>query len=202
MATENYGDLYKSAIAEAGTGSEILPDDKYNVKIGTIKHDTTKAGKYKVGIRLQVLDGPHANKSTWVNQSFSPESPKAITIFLRLMRELGVPEQAIAAGLPPAQLAAYIVVGSQGVADIGSHISGTNPDGTGRKWQDLKGFTLSAAAAPAPAPAPAVQEPAVQAAPPAPEAPAVQPQVSAPVAAPPLPVQPGAVAPGQVPAPF
>lgn len=204
MAEENYGALYAAAIAESGTGSEILPDDTYAVKIGTIKPDTTKGGKFKVGIRLQVIGGAFDGKSCWINQSFSPESPKAISIFLRLMLELGVPQQAVAAGLPPAQLIQYIVAGGQGTAVISSHINGVNPDGTPKRWQDLKSFRLSngEVQAPAPAPAPVVQEAAAPAPAPAPEAPAVTPPVTAPVAAPPLPVQPGAPAPGTVPAPF
>lgn len=216
MAEENYGALYQQAIAESGLGSEILPDGAYNVKIGTIKPDTTRAGKFKVGIRLQVLDGPYKDKSCWINQSWSPTKTDgtvnvaAISIFIRLVGELGVPAQAIAAGLPPAQLIAYIVQGSTGVATLSNHINGVNADGTPKHWQDLKSFRVVAAtgevggSAPAPvaaaAPAPALPVP--EAAPAAPEAPA------APVAAPPLPVapplpaQPGQPVPGAVPAPF
>lgn len=211
MAEENYGALYQQAINESGVGSEILPDGTYNVKIGTIKPDVTKAGKFKVGIRLQVLDGPFKDKSCWINQSWSPTKQDgtvnvaAISVFIRLMQELGVPADAVKAGLPPAQLIAYIVQGSTGVATLGNHINGTNTDGTPKHWQDLKSFRLVAATGEVAAPPAAV-------APVAPVAPVVAPVLpeaapAAPVAAqapvaPPLPVQPGQPVPGAVPAPF
>lgn len=213
MAEENYGALYAAAIAESGSGAEVLPDGVQNVKIATIKPDKTKAGKFKVGLRLQVLDGPLAGQSTWINQSWSPTkadgsmNAAAISIFIRLMGELGVPQDAIKAGLPPEQLIQYIVSGSTGVADLSSHASGVNPDGTPKRWQDLKSFRLTpgltaapaAAAAPA-APAAGIPPVAVQEAAPTPAPPVAAPPL--PVQAPPLPTQPGSPAPGTVPAPF
>lgn len=208
MAEENYGALYQQAINESGVGSEILPDGTYNVKIGTIKPDVTKAGKFKVGVRLQVLDGPYKDKSCWINQSWSPTKQDgtvnvaAISIFIRLMGELGVPQQAIAAGLPPAQLIAYIVQGSTGVATLGNHINGTNQDGTPKHWQDLKSFRLVAATGEvAAAPAP-VEAMAAMAAPALPKAAPAAPVAPVAPVAPPLPVQPGQPVPGAVPAPF
>lgn len=198
MADLNYGNLYAQAIAESGLGSEVLPDDTYTVKIGTIKPDASKNGKFRVGIRLQVVGGPHDGKSTWVNQTFSPENPKAVAIFLRLMKELGgAPvEAAIANALPPEQMVAYITVGASGIAQIAHHTHGTNDDGSARKFQDLKKFTLTAA--PALAAQPQVQaQPVLQA--------ETQPVLVQQVAAQPLPqplVQQPAMQPGISPQPF
>lgn len=196
MAEQNYGAIYAQAIAESGLGSEVLPDDTYPVKIGTIKPDASKNGKFRVGIRLQVEDGPHNGKSTWVNQTFSPENPKAVAIFLRLMKELGGQpvEAAIAAALSPAEICAYITVGATGLAQLGHHAYGTNDDGSERKFQDLKKFTLTAG--PAAVPGPVAQVPAAApVAPVAAPAPVLAPApAEAPVAAP---VAAPAAAPGQ-----
>jgi hypothetical protein len=170
----DYGALYDEAIATSGLGSEVLPDDTYTVKIATVKPDASKAGKFKVGIRLQVIGGPFDGKSTWVNQTFSPESPGAVAVFLRIMRELGVPEEVIKArpAQPPAVLAQYIVQGSTGTAVLAHHDYGTNDDGTPRRFQDLKKFTLTPGATPAAA-APAAPVAAAAQAVPVPEVPAV-----------------------------
>lgn len=181
MASENYGELYAAAIAESGLGSEVLPDGPYNVKIATVKADPPAAGKkLRVGFRLQVEDGPFKGVSTWVNQTFSPENPKAVAVFLRLLKELGGPAVAggIAQGQAPDVLCQYIVQGSLGTAVLGSHTYGTNDDGTPRRYQDLKSFSLSAGAAPvsavpapvaaAPAPAPVAEAAPAAAAPAAP----------------------------------
>ena len=132
MAVENYAELYAKAIAESGTGSEVLPDGPYNVKIGTVKPGAANNGKFRVGIRLEVLDGPHAGKSTWVNQTFSPENPKAVAVFLRILKQLGGQpvEAAIQAALPPQELVGYITVGATGKADLAHHTHGVNDDGT------------------------------------------------------------------------
>ena len=165
MASENYGELYAAAIAESGLGSEVLPDGPYNVKIATVKADPPAAGKkLRVGFRLQVEDGPFKGVSTWVNQTFSPENPKAVAVFLRLLKELGGPAVAggIAQGQAPDVLCQYVVQGSLGTAVLGSHTYGTNDDGTPRRYQDLKSFSLSAGAAPVsavPAPAAAAATP-------------------------------------------
>lgn len=187
MATENYAELYKKAIEENGGGSEVLPDGLYNVKIGSVKSGASKSSnKPQVGIRLQVLDGPHEGKSTWVNQTFTADNPQAVAIFLRIMQSLGVPSEAVAAGLPPEKLAEYIVIGSTGVATLSSHTY------NGKKFQDLKSFTLSATAPAAThaAPAPAAEVPAAVPAP----------QVPAPVPAP-ASAAPAVPAPEQVPVP-
>ena len=186
MATENYGEIYAAAIAESGMGSEVLPDGEYAVKIGSVKKDTAKSNsKFRLGIRLVVQGGPHDGVSTWVNQTFSPENPKAVAVFLRILKEFGVPQAAITAGYAPEVLADYIPVGGEGIATLGSHAFGTNEDGTPRRFQDVKKFRLTGAETPAAAPAPAAAAP-VQEAVPAPAAPAPSP----------------APAPGSVPAPF
>lgn len=171
MADLNYGELYANAIAQSGAGKEVLPDGDYSVEIASVKPDVSGAGKFKVGIMFVVKGGPHDGKRTWINQTFSPEGPKAATaiqMFLKFMRMLGVPQEAISQGQPPPVLVGYIAVGTQGLAKLGSHGHGTEEDGiTPRRYQDLKAFTSTGIAqpmpsapmqntsAPAPVPAPA-----------------------------------------------
>ena len=173
MAEANYANLYAEAIASSSAGSEVLPDDNYNVQVKAIKPGKSNNDKFRVGICLEVLDGPHKGKSTWVNQTFSPENPKAVAVFIRILRELGVPAEPITAGLHPEQLCGYIVKGTLGVVQLSSHSFGTQPDGTPKKFQDIKKFTITGTAGnpalatssvPAPqpeaSPAPAVATPA------------------------------------------
>lgn len=202
MGTVDYTELYAKAIEESGAGSETVPDGDYRVKIGSVKGGRSKKQKPQVGIRLVILEGAHAGKSTWVNQTFTAENPDAVAVFLRIMRQLGVPMEAINAGIEPGKLADYIVVGSEGTATLGHH------DWNGEPRQDLKKFTLDSMPVGGVAPAMATV-PQVVAAPaaPVPVVPVAQPVVvqqemvaAAPVAVvpAPAPAQPVVVA---VPAP-
>lgn len=161
MAEVDYASLYAKAIEENGGNSEVLPDGPYRVKIGSVKRGQAKKNdKPQVGIRLVILDGAYAEKSTWVNQTFTADNPQAVAIFLKIMQQLGVPQEAIAAGMPPAQLADYIVIGSEGLAELSHHVWDSKP------FQDLKSFQLQSLPSSQPAQpvmqAPAQQQPAAQ----------------------------------------
>lgn len=218
MTTVDYAQLYATAIKEAGAGSEVLPDGTYNVRIGSVKGGASKSrSKPQIGVRIVPVDGPYAGKSTWVNQTFTADNPKAVAIFIRLMRSLGVPEAAIAAGTPPGDLAQYIAVGTLGIAELGSHTFGVLPDGvTPKRFQDLKSFTITgydtetqAAVAPTAGPPPVAAAPApvataapvavAVAEPPAVPVPVAEVPAPAPVVAAPVPVV--AVPVAEVPAP-
>lgn len=147
----NYAELYAKAIEENGGNSTVVPDGPYRVKVGSVKRgQSNKNAKPQVGLRLVVLDGAYEGTSTWVNQTFTADNPAAVAIFLRIMVSLGVPQEAIAAGMAPAQLADYIVIGSEGVAELSHHMW----DNTAR--QDLKSFQLQSTPAAQP------QQPVIQ----------------------------------------
>lgn len=135
----NYADFYKSALeAAGGPASEVLPTNTYKCKIGMVKSGTAKSGKFQVGIRFNVLDGEHAGKNTWINQTLTTENPKAFGVFLKYMLQLGVPQSALDAGTPVESLVDYIVVGTEGMAALaGDRVY----DGKAR--QDLKSFTIT-----------------------------------------------------------
>lgn len=196
MTTQDYTSLYAAAIAEASLGSEVLPDGGYRVKIGSVKPGTAKSGaKPQVGIRLDVIEGPYSGKSTWVNQTFSAENPKAIAVFLRIMKSFGVPDEAITAGLPPHKLAEYIVIGSTGIAELGHH------DWNENSYQDVKKFSLDGGSAVGPvaaAVAPVVSVAPAQVAPVAPVAVVPAPAVVAAPVAPALAVAPAPAEPAPV----
>lgn len=138
MTTVDYTQLYANALAEAGAGSEVVPDGEYAVRVAQVRKGQSKANsKPQVGIRLEILEGPNAGKSTWVNQTFTADNPSAIAVYIRIMKSLGVPDSAIAAGVAPADMADYIVIGSLGVATLGSHAWNDN------KYQDIKKFNLT-----------------------------------------------------------
>lgn len=138
MTTTNYASMYAAALEEVGGLSTTFPDGEYEVEIKAIKPGTTKtAGKFSVGLRLDPTSGPYVGQSCWVNQTFSPENPKAAGVFLRIIGSLGVPSAAITAGQPPEELVKYIVKGTRGVAVLGSHVWNQSTK------QDLKSFRIT-----------------------------------------------------------
>ncbi len=216
MTTVDYAALYAKAIEESGGNAEVFPDgDNYVVELASVKKGSSKGNKPQFGVRIKVLEGPFAGKFTWVNQTFTAENPAAVAVYLRICKQLGVPDAAVAAGVAPGDLADYITVGTLGIAKLGHHVHNENT------YQDLKGFSITgqapvAGAAPvaavstvAVAPVVAVQAPtapvAPLVAPPAVVAAPVAPVAAqAPVEAAPAPVAPAPVAvvePPAVPAP-
>lgn len=208
MTEVNYADFYKSALAEAGAGAENLPNGEYEIKIVSRKISPASANrKMQAGIQLLVTAGAYAGKRTWINQSFNPENPKAIAVYLSIVQKLGCPAEAVASGEPPERLAEYIAVGTLGVADLTS-TSGTKPnaDGSPKMFQNLTNFRITGFEAPTSTPtAPGGVIPTVPGALPTPM-PLPVPVMSVPVQAPvtvPQPAPPqavGTVPPAEMPA--
>lgn len=208
MSEVNYADFYKQMLVEAGQGAEVLPEGEYELRIAG-KNVKPAGGnrKLQVGIRLEVTSGAYAGKSTWVNQTFTPENAKAVSAYLATMQQLGGEQVkvAMAAGESPEQLAGYIAVGTTGTATLTS-TDGNRPDENGnvKKFQNVKnfkitGFVQTAAlpttpggtvpgSIPSPGPLPTPQMPAMQA-PGAPQQPVSIPQ--------PQPMQPVGTVPQQ-----
>lgn len=140
MAELNYAEFYAQAIeAAGGPASVVLPTNRYKVEIVMVKPGNATSGKFQVGIRFKILEGEYAGQSTWINQTLTTENPKAVGVFLKYMLQLGVPQEAISQGQPPDKLPDYIVVGTQGIADLkGDRVW----DGKAR--QDLGHFQVTA----------------------------------------------------------
>lgn len=138
MTTIDYKAMYAAALEEVGGLAVVFPDNSYEVEIKAIKAGETKtAKKFSVGLRLDPTSGPYAGQACWVNQTYSPENPKAAGVFLRIIGSLGVPAAAIQAGQPPEELVKYIVKGTRGVAVLASH------PWNGEMKQDLKSFRIT-----------------------------------------------------------
>lgn len=190
MSTMNLSDLLNAAKAEGlGGASEVLPDGPYNVEVRKAKPGASKNGKAQFSVLLGVVDGPYAGKTTWINQTLTPDNPASVRIFVSTLLALGVPEAAFAGEADPSQLAAHIAAGTTGSAKLSHHSY------NGKSYQDLDSFTVTGfnqeatAAIPGITPVPpAAPVPVVAPVPVAPAAPA------APVPAPAAPVAPAPVA--------
>lgn len=150
MSTASYNDIYTQFLAGGfGGKSEVLPTGTYKVKIAMVKGEQKQGKKFAVGVRLVVLDeGPHKDKSTWVNQTLTlPEPGKDATpfmMFLKFMSQLGA-QAAIEQGVAPTELHKHIVVNSEGVAQLRGDRTWGNPP---RAQQDLVSFTIEAVPSP------------------------------------------------------
>lgn len=146
MAEMSMAEFYKKALEEAGSGpGVIVPDGPYRVELEVIKKGASKGnaaagkagGKFQVGLKWKVLEGPYAGQSTWTNQTLTMENLQALGIYLRLVIQLGVDEAFVRSGqVAPDALYDYVVKGTTGVANFGSH---TFND---KAIQDLKSFQV------------------------------------------------------------
>lgn len=151
MSTMNLSDLLNAAKAEGlGGASEVLPDGPYNVEVRKAKPGASKNGKAQFSVLLGVVDGPYAGKTTWINQTLTPDNPASVRIFVSTLLALGVPEAAFAGEADPSQLAAHIAAGTTGSAKLSHHSY------NGKSYQDLDSFTVTGFAQPQTAALPAV----------------------------------------------
>jgi hypothetical protein len=108
-------DEYIRQAQEAGI-SGVLGKGIYEMSINLVRAGSTKAGKPQVSIQWKVVSGPNAGSTTWTNQTFSAESPKALAAFFGAMASLGVPKEYFSSlqSLDMAPVAARIQALSQG----------------------------------------------------------------------------------------
>lgn len=146
MAEMSMAEFYKKALEEAGSGpGVIVPDGPYRVELEVIKKGASKGnaaagkagGKFQVGLKWKVLEGPYAGQSTWTNQTLTMENLQALGIYLRLVIQLGVDEAFVRSGqVAPDALYDYVVKGTTGIANFGSHTFNN------KAIQDLKSFQV------------------------------------------------------------
>jgi hypothetical protein len=135
-------DEYIKQAQEAGIGG-VLGKGIYELEIKETRAGSTKAGKPQVSIQWRVHSGPYAGQTTWTNQTFSAESPKALAAFFSAMAALGIPKEFFSQlqSLDMAPVAARIQALSQGV------VYSCSVDVWGTDGQNQSVFVKSGAAA-------------------------------------------------------
>lgn len=188
MSVTNLADLLATAKAEGlgGGDQEIIPDGEgYDLEIVTVKAGNSKNGKPSFGLKLKVISGAYAGKTTWVNQTLTADNPTSVKIFCQTLLSLGVPQEAFTNGQAIENLYGLIAKGTQGKGTLSHHVYGD------RTYQDLKSFSITgvapaAASVPAASSVPVIPVTPVAPVVPAPAAPAPVPAASAPVAVQPV----------------
>lgn len=103
-----WGELLKEA-GTATEGFEPLPLGTYDAKIVKAAHKVAQSGKSMFEVQLQVVSGPHANRSVWNRFVVVPDSPKALAYFFGSMRALGLDAAFFAASPSDDDVAAALV---------------------------------------------------------------------------------------------
>lgn len=85
----NFQALLEEAQKE-GIGGSLLPVGSYTLLAKIVKVNTSQGGKDQIGVMFQALDGPAAGQTAWVNQTISPENPKAMAAFFGWCAQFGM----------------------------------------------------------------------------------------------------------------
>lgn len=85
----NFQALLEEAQKE-GIGGSLLPVGSYTLLAKIVKVNASQGGKDQIGVMFQALDGPAAGQTTWVNQTISPENPKAMAAFFGWCNQFGM----------------------------------------------------------------------------------------------------------------
>ena len=181
-----------------------IPASDYNVKITSTEATKSTTDKPMWKYTVEVLDGPHAGRKVWGQQTLTQDNPNALDIFFRQMAAAGLTKEFFRTK-PSAQEIADAMLGRVFRARVAikeyqgsprNEIKGWNPASASAGGPPPMGAARSGGPPPPPAAAPPPPPPPV-AAPPA--APAAAAPPSAPPAAPAAP--PPAAAPAAVPPP-
>ena len=167
---------------------EALPTGPYNVVVQEAEKQVASTGKDMIKLRVQVTDGPYANRILFNYIVFSQDNPKAMRMTLERLAAFGVTRETIAAHKPSISQIADMLVGRRAVARVDIQKSG---DYAGRNeikgFKPLEGAEQPDVVAPAPAAQPGVPsipqpqaQPAPQAATPTPNIPTPDVPVGAP----------------------
>lgn len=155
---------------------EAIPAGPYEVVVQEADKQTAKSsGNDMIKVRLQVTNGPYANRVLFGYIVFSTGNPKAMRITLDKLGAFGVSRELIATQKPSVAQIAELLVGQRAIARVGIQDSGEY-----KGSNEVKGFkppaggaqpvAQTAAAAPKPTGVPNIPAPEEQA--PAPAAPA------------------------------
>jgi hypothetical protein len=126
MASINWNQYIAAAEAAGESLDDFTPVPANTYEVNVLKAEAvkTKGGNGKavkdmLKLTLVIEGGPHAGRRLWSNQVFSPESPKAVAIFIRTLKSLGAGQlmdsgasfEQIAAGLQGALATVKVSVG-------------------------------------------------------------------------------------------
>jgi hypothetical protein len=167
---------------------DALPKDDYPVLVQEAeKRVAQSSGNDMINVRLQVTEGPFANRVLFTNIVFSKGSPKGMRMTLDKLAALGVTREFLALNKPSPAAIAEMLVGRRALASV--DIQGPDAgDFAGRnevkRFKAIDGLVQEAPAAPAaaakpgvpsiPTPVVPVEETAPAAAPAVPQVPVAQ----------------------------
>lgn len=114
---------------------EALPKGPYNVVVQEADKQMSSTGKDMIKMRVQVTDGPYANRVLFNYIVFSQENPKAMRMTLERLAAFGLTREVIAANRPSISQIADMLVGRKAIARVDIQTSG---DYAGRN--EIKGF--------------------------------------------------------------
>lgn len=162
----------------SGGDFEAIPAGPYNVVVQEAEKMVSSSGNDMIKTRVQVTDGPYANRVLFSYIVFSQGNPKAMRMTLERLAAFGVTRETIAAHKPSVSQIADMLVGRRAIARVGIQSSGQYAGSNEVKgFKPLEGVEQPALAAPAapsqpgvpnipqpqaqPAPQPAAPTPAI-----------------------------------------
>jgi Protein of unknown function (DUF669). len=90
MASIDLAKLKEIAGDAPSSSYDVLPAGPYEVEVDRASSEPTQAGKERISVMYKVVSGDNTGRTFWDNMIISPESPKAIQIFLDRLAALGV----------------------------------------------------------------------------------------------------------------
>lgn len=136
-------------------GFDAIPKGNYNVVVQEAEKQISRnTNKDMIKVRVQVIDGPHANRVLFSYIVFSPESPKAMRMTLNKLAAFGVTREFIATIRPSVGQIADLLEGRKAVAVVGIQ-KGGDYDGSNeiKSFKVLEGEAQAAPTAPSSKPA-------------------------------------------------
>lgn len=153
MTTISYTELREKAKLEGGGSSdEPLPAGEGYfgeiVKAGA----KPKPNGYSLWWAVQLLVGPDAGRTGFLNQQLNPDNGKQLDIFFRVCKDLGIDFDVIPDGTPPEAIA-KIALGTKINFDVVHNSSKTDPSKVFANFTNIKRVTSEPAPVAAAAPA-------------------------------------------------
>lgn len=173
---------------------EALPTGPYNVVVQEAEKQTSKAGNDMIRVRVQVTDGPYANRVLFNYIVFSQGNPNAMRMTLERLAAFGVTRETIATTKPSISQIADMLVGRKAIAKVDVQKEG---EYAGRN--EIKGFRPLDGVDQPPVSVPAQSQPGVPNVPQPAAAPAPEAASAAPAPSVPTPEVPTAGASGEQP---
>lgn len=138
----NWDDVLGSVEAEekenpntGGGDFEALPKGPYQVVVQEADKQVASTGRDMIKVRVQVTEGPYANRVLFSYIVFSQDNPKAMRMTLERLAAFGVTREFIATTKPSVAQIASLLEGRKAVAVVGIQEKG---DYAGRN--EIKSF--------------------------------------------------------------